>query len=213
MTWTMGNIDFLPERVKLTRARKRRIAREAYLLAICLAGLVLLGHIRQGKVGQAKAEVDFLTERQANMDRQLAAREPLEKQQADLMVMRLITDDLGSRANVLDILAELEAVMPRSISLQDLSMESMDVHVPVQMPHNSPKPKLAAGPAEAAEKIVKRIQLSITGLSPTDIELADFIAQLSASPLFEDVNMGYARTDEFDGRVGRKFQASCYVAR
>ena len=53
----------------------------------------------------------------------------------------------------------------------------------------------------------------LTGLSPTDIEIANFIGQLSASPLFEDVNMGYARTEEFDGRVGRKFQASCLVAR
>lgn len=213
MSWVTTEIDFLPERVRLARARRRRIAREAYLLGICLVGAVLLGYIRQGQISRAAAEVTFLEGRAAELQSQLAVRDRLERQQADLMVMSRITTDLGSRADVMDVLAELQVVMPRSISLLDLSLETMDVHVPVDTTQRKSTPALAIGTPVKKEKIVKRIQLSITGLSPTDIELANFIGQLSSSPLFEDVNMGYTRTEEFDGRVGRQFQASCYVVR
>jgi len=59
----------------------------------------------------------------------------------------------------------------------------------------------------------KRMRLVLTGLAPTDVDVANFIGQLSASPLFEDVNMGYAKTVSVEGLTAREFQASCYVVR
>ena len=59
----------------------------------------------------------------------------------------------------------------------------------------------------------KRLRLVLTGLAPGDVDVANFIGQLSGSPVFEDVNMGYARNVEFNGRLAREFQASCYVIR
>jgi hypothetical protein len=58
---------------------------------------------------------------------------------------------------------------------------------------------------------VKRVRLMLTGIAPGDVDVANFIGQLSASPLVEDVNMGYAKTVEFRGRLAREFQASCYI--
>ena len=212
-SWARENIDFLPERIKTARARRRRVVRETYLLVICFAGLALLGYVRHGRVARAQAEETALDHRQANIDRQLAFRTELQNQQKALAVMRTITTDLGSRTNVLDVLAELEAVLPRSISLTELSLETIEVRIPVNTTHDASTPKLAVGTPTKTEITEKRIQLKLTGLSPTDIEVANLIGQLSGSPLFEDVNMGYARTEEFEGRVGRKFQASCLVAR
>jgi Tfp pilus assembly protein PilN len=213
MNWAQDNIDFLPERIRTARTRRRRIAREAYLLALCLGGLVVLGSIRHERVAVARAEAASLDERQANIARQIEFRRQLEGQQKALAVMKTITTDLGSRTNVLDVLGELDAVMPRGISLLDLSLETVEVHTPVDTTYQDSKPRLAVGSPARTELTEKRIQLTVTGLSPTDIEIANFIGQLSASPLFEDVNMGYARTEDFEGRVARRFQASCLVAR
>ena len=206
-------IDFLPERIISARNRKRRIAREAYLAAICLAGLIALGYVRTARIARAEAQIAALEQRRANLDAQLALRSELEQQQKALAVMRMITTDLGSRTHVLDVLAELEAVMPEGISLHELSLETVEVRIPVDTTHEAPRPRLAAGAQVKTEITEKRIQLRLTGLSPTDIEIANFIAQLSASPLFEDVTMGYARTEEFQGRLARRFQAGCLVAR
>jgi len=43
--------------------------------------------------------------------------------------------------------------------------------------------------------------------------VANFIGQLSASLLFEEVSMGFARTETFRGRSARRFQASCYLVK
>jgi Tfp pilus assembly protein PilN len=213
MNWAQDNIDFLPERIRTARARKRRIAREAYLLALCFGGLVVLGSVRHERVALAQVQAASLDQLQANIEVQLDFRRHLEDQQRALAVMKTITSDLGSRTNVLDVLGELDSIMPRGISLLDLSLETVEVRTPVDTTYQQTRPKLAGGTPAKTELIEKRIQLKLTGLSPTDIEIANFIGQLSASPLFEDVNMGYASTEEFDGRVARRFQASCLVAR
>ena len=61
--------------------------------------------------------------------------------------------------------------------------------------------------------MVKRVLLVIDGMAPNDVDVANFIGQLSACPLFEDVHMGYAKTVRFRGAEAREFQAKCYVIR
>jgi Tfp pilus assembly protein PilN len=213
MMQSMDNVDFLPERIRIVRARRLRVIREAYLLTICIGGLVLLGYVRSGRVARAQADLHALNGRVANVQHQLVLRDSLEAQQADLMIMKLIEADLGSRVNVLDVLSELESVVPKSIALQNLSLETTEERVPIKSTHDGVAAKVALGSPEKKERTIRRVRLVITGLSPTDIDVANFIGQLSGSPLFEDVNMGYTRNEEFEGRQARKFQASCHVVR
>ncbi len=209
----MDHVDFLPERVKAQRARRRRIVCQAYLLVACVGVMVLLGYVRQGWIDSARAELSVLDERVANMHQQLDLRSDLERQQAELKIMKRIEAALGSRINVLDVLAELERVMPTGIALANLDMETMEIRVPVESIHTARRPRVAMGRTKKSGEIIKRIRLVLTGLSPTDVDVANFIGQLSASPLFEDVNMGYARNVECRGRQAREFQASCLIVR
>jgi Tfp pilus assembly protein PilN len=204
----MLNIDFLPERICRQRALRKRIVRQGWLLAGCALALVVLGYVRQDRIATAKAEQQMLNDRAMNVQQQLRVRDALEKQQAELVVMQQIEQDLGSRINVLDVLSELERVTPPTVSLTHLAMETMDVRVPKQQSLRRRR-ELENG----RDASVRRIRLTVTGLSPTDVDVANFIGQLSASPLFDDVNMDYARNREFRGRQAREFRAMCYVAR
>ena len=87
-------------------------------------------------------------------------------------------------------------------------METMDVRVPKQQSLRRRR-ELENG----RDASVRRIRLTVTGLSPTDVDVANFIGQLSASPLFEDVNIGYTKTINHQDRSARQFQASCYLIR
>jgi hypothetical protein len=69
-----------------------------------------------------------------------------------------------------------------------------------------------APPATSRQRIT-RIRLVITGLAPSDVDIANFVGQLASSPLFEDVNMGYTREIQFQGKTARQFKATCYTAR
>jgi len=209
----MESIDFLPELVRAQRARRRRIVREGYLLAGCLAGLALLGYVRQGRLNEARGELAILNSRSDNVRNQLAVREDLERQQAELMAVQRIESNLGSRANVLDILAELQRVMPASIALTDLLLEIEERKIPLTPARINRTARPAVNKGKKKFKVVKRLKLTITGLSPTDVDVANFIAQLSANALFEDVNMGYTKNIDFRGRSARQFETSCYIVR
>jgi Tfp pilus assembly protein PilN len=209
----MEKIDFLPERIKVQRARRASLVRQVCLLGVCLAALAALAYVRHQRIGSAKAELIALKDQSTNMQRQLAFRGELERQQADLMIKKRIDDQLGSRVNALEVLAELERLLPESIVLTSLNLEAVELRVPLKPAEDKASSSARAANNRPKEKVVKRVRLVFTGLAPSDVDLANFIAQLSAGRLFEDINMGYAKNVDFRGRSAREFQASCYVVR
>lgn len=207
----MDRIDFLPERIRVKRQRNRRLVLQANLLVACVVALAALAYVRQGKLTQAQAELNLLCERSAEAGRQLELKASLERQQAELMIMQRIEGHLGSRVNTLDVLAEIERLMPESMVLADLSIEAMEVSDKSRKNGAAAVTPISATPGQ--ERTVKRLRLVLTGLAPNDVDVANFIGQMSASPLFEDVNMGYAKNVVYHGRGAREFQTSCYVVR
>lgn len=205
----MESIDFLPDRIRQQRSRRRRIIRQGFLVGVCALGLVLLGYVRQNTIRHAQAELTALKEHGQDLQRQLAMRENLEKQQAELQIAKRVDEQLGSRVNALDALAELSKLMPPNMTLTSLNFETIEERVPVDMSAG----KAARATAAKREKTVKRVRLMITGVALSDVDIANFIAQLSTSPLLEDVNMGYSKTVDFRGHSAREFQADCYVAK
>ena len=209
----MKTIDFLPEPIRFFRERRKRIKRQLSLMGALFAAMMLLGFVRNSRIEQAHAELVMLNVRTANVERQLECRKELERIQGELMVMQRIEKDLGSRSNALDVMSELQRVTPPTILLQKLEMETVSVNIPIVAANTNSIAQVAPANNVPRYRVVKRLKLVITGLSPTDVDVANFIGQISASPFFEDVNMGYTMNVEFHDRKAREFQASCLVAR
>jgi Tfp pilus assembly protein PilN len=206
-------LDFLPSQVKIDRARRRSLKRQIWLVSVVVACLATLGHVRQGMIAEGKTSLAVLNGQIATVNRQMSMRADLEQQLADLMIKKRINDTLGSRANALEVLAELERTLPESIVLTSLTLEAVEIRTPISRTAAAEAPVVAGTPAPPKEKVSRRVRLVFTGLAPTDVDVANFIAQMSAGRLFEDVSMGYAKNVDFRGRSVREFQASCYVAR
>lgn len=212
----MNDVDFLPERIKLKRLRCKRLFKQGYLLAICVIALVALGYVRDGRLQKAHAEIIILGERTSSVKQQMIMRNELEQQKAKLLITQRIENHLGSHVNVLDLLSELEQLLSPTMALTKLNVETIEVAVPVNsvgMKNISSGLVAASSSSINDVKIVKRIRLTLTGMALTDVGVANFIGQLSACPLFEEVNMGYTKTVEVRKRTAREFQASCYVVR
>lgn len=210
---TMENVDFLPERIRLARTRRRRIIRQVYLSIACACALVVFGYARHGQIREARGELVMLDDRAHNVRQQLKTRQSLEDQQTELVVVRRIVNDLGSRTKVLNVLAELQRVIPPSIHLKKLLLVTVDKEVRINKANINRSMRVAIRRARKRPKAIKRVQLEITGVSPSDVAVANFIGQLSASEIFEDVNMLYARDLEFCDRQAREFKASCLIVR
>ncbi len=128
----MENLDFLPERIRLARQRRTRLVRQGYLTAVCIVALVVLGYLRQGSVRQAQASLEALNTQQIQIQRQISMRQELEHKLADLETVKRINDGLGSRVRAMDVLAELDKVLPRNMALTHLSFEAVQYQVPVK---------------------------------------------------------------------------------
>ena len=217
----MNSVDFLPERIKTNRARRRRLIRQGHLLAVCAFALLVLGYLRSETIHDARTELRLIGERAASVDLQLAQRERLERQRAEFLILQRIEEQLGSRVNALNLLAELEGLLPDGVALTSVNVETVDLPVKITPATKGGRARLAKpGAKKTAKKItVKRLRLTLTGLAPEDVKVATFIGQLSSSRMFEGVNMGYARGSEINShtkygtRKAREFQASCYVTR
>jgi len=208
------NIDFLPDRIKTQRTRRASLIRQGYLLAICLGALLVLGYVRQMGIRSAKGELAVVQERGENMQRQLEIRKSLEHQLAELMLLKKIDDTLGSRVVAVDVLAELNRLVPESVALTEFNLETVKVCIPIQsIETDRSSSRVVSAGGKKMTREVQRFQLILTGIAPSDVDIANFIGQLSASPLFEDVHMGYAKDVVLRGRTAREFQASCHVVR
>jgi len=210
----MQEIDFLPERIKAQRARRRRLVRQGYLLLVAVAALGAWFYFGRQRVARAQAELDVLRGRSENMQRQLALKIDLQEQLEELLIKERVSKHLGSRANVLDVADELERLLPASMFLMKLNLDTIEFTMPKDREGATNRSRQAT-PASGGRKqeTVKRVRLLITGMAPDDVAVANFIGQLSASPLFEEVNMGYTKNIVYQKRGAREFQASCYVIR
>ena len=208
-------VDFLPERLTIHRAMRARLIRQGYLLGIMVAALVGLGYFNEERIGRAEAQMTRLDGESVNRTRQVETMYGLQRQLSDLMIKQRIDNRLGSRVNAMDILGELGGILPESMSLTSFELSAMTVVVKLT-PAAGGGPTVA-GPRRRAgkekHKTINRLKLTITGLSPNNVDVANFIADLSASPLFEEVDMGYAKNIVFREKAAKEFQASCYVVR
>jgi len=205
----MDTIDFLPERIRMHRKRRRRLIRQGVWVGVCAMGLLLYAHVQQGNILHAQAELSEMQAYNRNLEEQMFARDMLEKQQAELEVARKVEEQLGSRVGALDVLSELGDKMPANMTLTSLTFETVEQRLAVDMARSS----RASVAMLKRDKPVKRIRLTLTGLSTSDVEIANFIAQLSVSPLFEDVTMGYVKPVKFRDRMVREFQSACYISK
>ena len=209
----MQHVDFLPERIKAQRRRRRRIAKQTYMLAICLAGLAVLGYTRNGRVAIVRAELAQLGAREADNNLQLQRLVDLEREKAGLYVIQRIDEKLGSRLSTYLMLSDFESLVREPMTLTQLSVETMDVSTSGDGSariNSANRPRSVGLPAGSGTT-VKRVRLTLTGLAREDVDVANFIGQMSACPLFRNVNMGYSRNVKIKDRTARQFQVSCYV--
>ncbi len=210
----MREVEFLPERIRHQRFRRRRLVRQGYLLAVCVLLMGVLSYFNNVRVTQAQAELGTLEEHSSYLSGQIEKIPPLERELAELLIKKRIESELGSRTDCTAVLAELCRIMPENMAMVSLDLKSMDVRVKIPAGSGANQSaRASAGGAARTTRTVRRARLVITGVAPTDIDVANFIGQLSSSCVFENVKMGYAKTAILGDRTAREFQASCYLAR
>lgn len=209
----MANMSFLPEDYLEKRSQRRTNILNLGLFVVVMGAVIgafLVTDRQRDEVRALKERVDQQFEEAA---RRLMQLDELQQRKQQMLHKARITATLLERVPRSLILAELVNDMPMPLSLLDMHMETKVIKSPSRSastalqaakerkaakqgaPETPPEPELP--PTE--------VSLVLTGVAPTDVLVAQYMATLSQSPMFKDINLIYSEEANISGNLLRKF--------
>jgi Tfp pilus assembly protein PilN len=192
-------MEFIPAWYPTLRRRRRLVIINAWIAAgfvVALGGWMLLA---ERNIRGAQASLDLLHGELKQTDTQLQRLSELQSLNQQMQQQAQVVARLGPHVPTARIVNILEDVMPPEMALLDFSSQQ-ETQVKAQT-----AVAIAAG---MQAPVVHRVRFRIHGVSPTDVDLGDFLARLAAIPYFSDINMTYSRDRSDSGHMMREFEVT-----
>ncbi len=206
----MSELDFLPDWY-LFRLERRHGYFVFVWLGVCLVGAMgLWFYLVHSQVRQCRADLQQLKAERNTVNDQLLKIDKLRAVRDDLTRKSDIARQLHNRPDVIHVSGRLVELAGDDVNLVDMKIVSEEIKPP--SPSAGPSGRSGGRAAPAAPGAVPqdppkvRYGLTVTGVAPSDVSIANFIARLSASDAFVDVQMGYTKDVKRSGRLMRQFE-------
>jgi len=208
----MRVINFLPNDYMVRRGLRR-----ANLICLAIGGgaAVVIGIVVAGMfvrtLGTAamRAIVDKQYE-QASL--RIAELQQLEDRRVGLLHKVELSTALLERVPRSVLLARLTNHLPADTSLTAMQMRQEDVAVAIPAP--AAPPGTAPGAKDAGKPTTKKVsylRFRLDGLAKTDVQVAQYLSNLGADPLFEDIDLQFSEEFPYqEGVTMRRFQV-CFL--
>lgn len=211
------DVNFLP--ASYTRRQRLRSSkkRQAALAILMIAGMAVL----TVQTWRERAELREHVERQktslANTQKKVTEVEKQTIRKAELTELVAIHRELYQPINYSQVTGTLASLTPSSIVLRGVGIETQKITTTRKMTAEEfAAAQEAAGNRRSKVKNVKTVTRSVitvdvAGLAPSDVDVANFIGELAASNVFQNVKMVFSREGEWEGRVTREFRIKMEV--
>jgi len=191
-------LEFLPDWYPQLRRRRRVVALMAWVTVGLLASMgswVAVTqqkiHTRQTRLVQLDGELQRSREELKDLDNLVTFEKKL-KERAQVL------NKVGFHVEAARLLATLDEVMPKSASLLEVSFLTEE---------KQPVTLVAAKAAQERDRVTdRRLNVRVSGVAPTDVEVADFLTKLTGKPFFEDVRMTGSKPRMESGHMMREFE-------
>ncbi|MCC7146466.1 MAG: PilN domain-containing protein [Phycisphaeraceae bacterium] len=204
----MRDLSILPEEFV-----ERRIQRRTNLVSLMLFGVVMSGVVGAYFVtDQQRRDVKAL-QKEVNTHFEEAAKrleqlEELQKRKEAMIYKAQVSGALIERVPRSVILAELINNMPATVSLTEFGLQTKVVQAAARASTALQKAKNDQKKVEptAPEVPKTEVTLSLVGMAPTDVEVAQFMTALGECPMFRDINLLFSEEDTLDDTQVRRFR-------
>ena len=196
----MHELEFLPAWYPQVRRGRRVVMLLAWMTILLLGAFGSWATVTQRAIHSDQARL-------ADLDRELSRSRGEVKELEELMRLNKklgeqaqVLSKVGSHAEAARLLATLDEVMPKNTSLLELSLLTEEQ-----------QPVTLAGVRAAQEKdrsVDRRLNVKVTGVAPTDVEVADFLTKLTGKAFFEDVRMTGSKPRIENGHIMREFEVN-----
>jgi Tfp pilus assembly protein PilN len=193
----MRDLEFIPSWYPLLRRRRRILLVEGWAIVGVVAVMAVWLMIFHHTVNVARASLGALDRQLSQTDADLVRLNELRLLKQQLQHQGEISARLGVYVPQAKLLATLAEIMPREMTLLDLSSNVVEQPRPI--------PALVAARGEpATPEMDRKLMVQLTAVAPTDVELANFYARLAAMPQIGDVTWTYSRDRVQDGHTMRE---------
>lgn len=202
----MNQVNFLPASYVQRQAQRRRSCRQAVLVAAATLCLIGWWVGQRGQTAMLRQQAEAIEARASAARAQMTELAALEMEHRRLVRQVNLQRELAQPVNHTQVLATMAELLPRSVTLLELSMHTRR---PAPEPRRTPEEakKRAEGKKKAERKSEPdRIEMELVAVAPDNMTVAQVIGELDAHPLFDDVMLRHSREIETQGVRGRHFR-------
>lgn len=195
----VADIEFLPDWYRRARERRRRVALQGWLTLLA-AGAVGLWTFSAGRnVTNAEGALGAIDRDLNQSVAQIRKRGELEKLRAQLKDRERIDTRLGANVELSRVFSLLDHALPAGVAILEADIDTTDRPRP-----QSERAAGAAGP-QRETTVDHMLLVTVKGVSPTNVEVANFMETLLASKMCQPVRLAYARDRVDSGHVMCEF--------
>mgnify|MGYP005844823809 CR=1 FL=1 len=204
----MNQVNFLPETFVRTRAAKKRRFGHVGIAAMVAAVLGSWWYVENSTLSAIR-DLEHQLEAQVGQARtELTQVQQLTAQRKVLMHQDQIRRQLAQPVSHTHVIEMIGQVMPRSITMIDLTMVARRDALPAAATKTAkPGNAVAVKTTPSDEALL----IEFSGLAPNDVEVANLVGALSDNPAFTGVKMLYSRSVTTRGVIGREFRMELQV--
>jgi len=195
----MRDMEFLPDWYPQTRRRRRLVVLMGWLTLLLIAGMGMHRLLVDRNIAAADKGLRSLREQLDQTNAQLVEMDKLDSMRQQLRQQQNIVSRLGFYVNACKAIDSIDGLMPKQMSMTGMQLE------------NEEKVDLSAiqqAKGNGEVTVDRHLKIRIQGVCPTDVDLANFMTQLSTIAFFDQVSVTYARDKADNGHVLREFEVS-----
>ncbi len=196
----MREIEFLPDWYPQTRRRRRMVILQAWLILLLVAGMGTHLVLADRNIKVAERSLAALQSQFDQTNAQLAEMDKLDAMRRQWRQQEQLLSRLGLYVEACKAIDTLDALMPKQMSLTGIQLDNEE---------KVDTSAVATAAGRAGEQVVdRRLKVRLQGVCPTDVDLANFMTQLSTVPFFDQVGVTYAREKADNNHVMREFEVT-----
>ncbi len=212
----MHNASFLPEDYLAQKAERRTNLICLTLFVVVMVAVFGAFLVTNRQWSQIRASKEYIDAQYRDAAVRIEELTELESQREQMLHKAELAAALVERVPRSVLLAELINRMPDRMSLLEFDLKSTlikkirETDRPRRSKRRGPRRartrKDASIESEKIEAPRYKVELTLVGTAPTDLEVSRYMSELNAYKLLRAVTLKYSEEKEFDGRTMRKFQ-------
>ncbi len=198
----MRDLEFLPAWYPRLISGRRRLTMQIWLGLALAGGLGLWTSLADRNIRATQAALGAVSSRVEQADAEARHMDRLEALRRQLRLQADTLDRLGMHIERGRLMAALATALPPDVTLISLSLDTEE------RPAALSGLQRAGLKDTASQSVERNLRAVVRGVSPSDVELATLLTELTRLGFIENLTPVYARDRRENGRVLREFEVA-----